>query len=431
MSELDLSMHDWAYSIQKRSEEEISGKIVEFDEGKGNLVSQLHDVKVKELLKSLGLESNLPTKEELKNMKITPLDDPMVRKTYDPIFNEILDECSLADETFCRDEYKLYTIPSGEIAAIIVSNTWDGKYNIFIDREISIFNLMISKIVAYCFSDALLDMDKKRFLNNSIFENIDFCDRRALNRAKSDPVLKQICENLFSRATYVGYAGASRPWVPQSSKVVLFSTNLIDGMSKFVLAHEVAHGLCGHLTSDSLSKVTSGPFRDEDTFIMSHNDEYQADYHALLLTIESMVRKGYSPERAISGAYIFLKSIDILCNCYAIVNAPIEGTLSTHPRAVDRAEKIKKASLKLYKNTKNQKKIARCLKGIDSIFFWLNKHATMDVKNDKEAGILPREKNLVSKTSLNKPSILGILPDKRNTDITSKLERSILEHSSH
>lgn len=431
MSDTDPSAHDWAFSIQKRQEEEISGKIISSDDRPFNLISELHNRKVQDLLSSLGFDGELPSDDEIKKMKITPLDDPRVRKIYEPIFAEALDECCYVDENFSREDYKFYTMPSGEISAIIVSNTWDGKYNIFFDREVSIFNNMISKIVAFCYKKPLTEMKDKHYINNKVIEKLDFYDRSAIAVAKNDKTVKEVCENLFSRAVYTGYAGASRPWIPNIPKTVFLSGVLAGDMGKFVISHEIAHGLCSHLSSENLKTVNSGPFIEKDTYVMSHNDEYQADYHGLLIAIKSSVRKGYSPVRAVCAAYIFLKSIDILCDCYDIADVPIEGVLSSHPRAADRARKLKDAALKLYNKTKHKAIIERCLSGIDSIFIYLKDHAIKHINDEKNSGRVPRVKKTVSSVSLDRPSILGVIANRNVGRITSELEISLTEMRSN
>jgi len=425
MSDNESSEHDWAFSIQKRQEEEISGKIVSSEENPFNLISALHNKKVSDLLASFGIEGDLPSDDEIKKMKITPLDDPMVRKIYEPIFEEVLEECSRADKNFSKEDYKFYTMPSGEISAIIVSNTWDGKYNIFFDRELSIFNSMISKIISFCYKKPLAEMKDKHYKNDRVFEKLDFCDASARSVARDDKTIKIVSENLFSRAVYIGYAGASRPWVPNFPKSVFLFGNISADMGRFVIAHEIAHGLCSHLSMENLRTVSSGPLLDKDTYVMSHNDEYQADYHALLITIKSSVRKGHSPVRAICAAYIFLSSIDILCNCYEIADVPIEGALSSHPKAADRARKLKDAALKLYDKTKHKAHIERCLTGIDSILFQLKQHAIKHVTDEKSSGKIPRVKKTVSSVSLDRPSILGIVAERNIETITHKLENSL------
>lgn len=362
-----------------------------------------------------------------KKKKLTPLDDPAIRIQMESVFEEIIKECTAIDPSFTKDICQIHTLPSGEISAIIVSNTWDSSYCILVSREIFIFTLMISKLVSFCYNSSFNEKRKKlqNIKLSAFFGLIDFCDNQAKNQAKSNIQFKQIVEELFENAIYSGYVTLTKPWFIPNQCVTLYASNLKKSMDDFIIAHEAAHGLCGHLKKENLTTVSSGLLQDKDVFITSHAHEYEADHVGLLLLIKSYERKKYSPVQAICGAYIFLKAIEVLHNCYDIHKHSIGGILSTHPHPSNRAQRVKKLSLKLYNKSKYKQQIERCCTGVDSIFYWINKHAMQNIKIQKQAGRLPKEKKLVSTITMDKPQILGITPDRVVNKLILSLEQTI------
>jgi hypothetical protein len=162
-------------------------------------------------------------------------------------------------------------------------------------------------------------------------------------------------------------------------------SNLFGCATKFVLAHEVAHIMAGHLTS------TPARTRDE-----RWAREYDADYIGMMAVISSGARGGVDLQTSLAGCILTLLATDTVD---VVVHLLQHGTTEvahspTHPLAIDRAARLVKrsaAELDQHAGRQLRDEVFARLEEMGSMVAALVAHCIGVFARQYEAGVRPAE----------------------------------------
>lgn len=384
----------WEYRIQQQYCEERSKIIAENALVKKISEPNFHMNFLHYQADLLGIKSSREdfNKRASELQKESPLDEPEVRKIYEDIYREIKEIAEYLNINL--GSYKISSLPSGSVSAFITGNTWEEKKYIFIDSDLSVFVLSISKILALCYSDEI----KK---NSGTFSSLS-----AMRKVIEDKEIIRQIKSLFFSCVIIGHARASRPWhIPE--KLLPYAGKFAIIMDRFVLSHEIAHGWCGHLTGENASelKITE---EDDKFYTMSHEQEYEADVSALYCVQSIGKLKGDPYIISSILSYALLLSLASLEAAHGVYSDVVSDLMSTHPPAKCRAEHLLKNAIDNSPNENVTKELKRSAFRMKKIFYWIELYAIECLRDAQSKGFKKIEKVNMSKKSLDRPEILGI-----------------------
>lgn len=384
----------WEYRIQQQYCEERSKIIAETELTKKSCEPSFHMNFLHYQAELLGITSS---REDLDKrlselQKENPLDEPNVRKIYEDIHLEIKETATYLGISL--GDYKISSLPSGSVSAFITGNTWEEKKYIFIDSDLMVFVLSISKILALCYSDEI-GKTSGTFSSLSAMKKV-IEDRQIIDQIKS----------LFFSCVIIGHARASRPWhIPE--KLLPYAGKFQIIMDRFILSHEIAHGWCGHLTARNASELKIVEENDR-FYTMSQEQEYEADVSALYCVQAIGKLKGDSYLISSVFCYALLLSLASLEAAHGVYDDVVSDLMSTHPPAKYRAEHLLKKAIDNSPNEHIAKELKRSAFRMKKIFYWIELYAIDCLRDAQSRGVKKIEKVSMTKKSLDRPEILGI-----------------------
>ncbi|MHC2842817.1 hypothetical protein [Bradyrhizobium diazoefficiens] len=140
------------------------------------------------------------------------------------------------------------------------------------------------------------------------------------------------------------------------------STQLLNSVMGFVLAHEFGHAI---ETLNPSERVTFGSLKDqgisdEDFAEIMHNmwEEGAADYRGIILSVKRAALVGLGPELAYLGATLFLDLMLLLEECMHLLrdgHAPIPAAMVTltHPPLLSRRDQVEDVISKINGNPRD------------------------------------------------------------------------------
>lgn len=392
--------HEWAYTVQHRYAEKIGVAIARGNTENITPIASKHNIRIQKQLKRLGVnsEDTFSSKSKHGLARLTPYDDPEFRKLLESSMEKIAEVIETKNELL--SSFVISTLPSGSISALIAANTWDNKKYIFVDVDISNFSLLLSKIVALCFPKINCESDIK----------FDFYSDKCIKISRNESIFKDSIVDLFKSASVLGCASGAKPWV-MPDKGVYLAGILAESMNIFIIAHEVAHGILGHLEAPDQT-LSSEILDDGVAMIMSHADELDADREGLSYSMAALAKTELSPIYAVYAAYIFFQGLNLLEACTALFDQKVSDLLSTHPHPKNRAENILKQGNEMLTSEEEKTLLKEGAERIEQVFFWGSKHVMAELNKFKSEGGMPRQKEFIKVVDLDKPAILGIVPPK-------------------
>lgn len=384
----------WEYRIQQQFCEERSKIIAETAAITKNAQPNFHMDFLHYQAELLGIKSSQEdfNKRASELQKENPLDEPDVRDIYENIYLEVKEMSEYLKINL--GDYKISSLPSGSVSAFITGNTWEDKKYIFIDSDLLVFVLSISKILALCYSDEI-----KR--NSGTFSSLS-----AMRKVVEDKEIIRQIKSLFFSCVIIGHARASRPWhIPK--ELLPYAGKFATIMDRFVLSHEIAHGWCGHLTGENASelKITE---KNDEFYTISHEQEYEADISALYCVQSIGKLKGDSYISSSIFSYALLLSLASLEAAHGVYSDVVSDLMSTHPPAKCRAELLLKNAIDNSPNENVTRNLKRSAFRMKKIFHWIELYAVECLRDAQSKGIKKIEKVSISKKSLDRPEILGI-----------------------
>lgn len=314
---------DWASSVQFRLAEKLSGEIAQ-GAGSDDSLTGPHRDRVKSLLVGAGMSDEVA--EEVLNArasdKVGELDDPRTRDAVEKTLERVFQVMQLMELPDLSSKVLISSLSSGAVNALVAKGTWDPVVHIFVDADLLVFVSSVAKIACQC----LVGADGKSLIS----------------KAETDGVLasrdvQETAVDLFRASTLLGYARASKPFV--ISPHLLNSWHMLNQtMGAFVLGHELAHVLLGHIDDEKAAATVSLPeVENADVLIFSQEAELHADRDGALLAASSAhAYQGHSL-LDIASPYIFMRALHLLETCKSVFGREDGGLDSTHPPARLRA----------------------------------------------------------------------------------------------
>jgi hypothetical protein len=314
---------DWASSVQLRLAEKLSGQIAQ-KAGSDNILTGPHRNKVKSALVGAGMPDEVA--EEVLNAlasdKVGELDDPRTRDAVEKTLHHVFQTMHLMELPDLSSKVLVSSLSSGAVNALVAKGTWDPVVHIFVDADLLVFVSSVAKIASQC----LVGADGKSLVSKA-----------ETNRALASRDVQATAADLFRASALLGYVRASKPFV--ISPHLLNSWHMLNQtMVAFVLGHELAHVLLGHIDDEKAVATVSVPeVENADVLIFSQAAELHADRDGALLAASSArAHQGHSL-LDIASPYIFMRALHLLETCKSVFGREDGGLDSTHPPARLRA----------------------------------------------------------------------------------------------
>lgn len=388
IDDVDLrSARDWAHSVQIRLAEKLSGEMAK-DAGSDTFLTGPHRHKVESLLIASGMSKKdaLEVLNSPASLKISELDDPRTRDTIDRILGVLFELMQLLEMRDLSDKVLVSSLASGSINALVAKGTWDPIVHIFVDADLLVFVSSIAKIVSQCLADG---------------ETASLTSKAETNRTLASAEVRAAIFDLFRATTILGSARASKPFLIPAN--LLGSWHMLNQtMGAFVLGHELAHVLLGHIDDEEAAATGSIPeVQNADVLLFSHEAEFHADRDGAILAATSAYAHNGSL-LDIASPYIFMRALDLLEACETVVGRERGDLASTHPSAHQRSAFIRQV---LVDKLPCGCELVMVLERIDEFMDGMAKLVLADMNTLTAAGITPvtREKLRV----YDKPAILG------------------------
>ncbi|MCT7663539.1 M48 family metalloprotease [Shinella kummerowiae] len=403
---------DWSHSIQSRLAETLSADIARTSAPEDTL-DGAHRATVSLTALAAGV-TPLEVEQSLvatASPKSGEFDEPRVRDIIEMLASEIFATMAVSGMPDIKGKLIFESLPSGSVSALCCANSWDDYFHIFIDADLLVFCASISKIVANCFV---------------------YGSRRSSNYPPTAQLLKAVkaediqlrIKDLFSASVFAGSVRASKPWMPHP-KALRLHIILLKGQERFVVAHEIAHVVCGHHSEpDQALAIATPGIDDANSILFSRQAEFEADAVGALLSVRS---EEATEHRLLLQAapYIFMKAVEILELCHAMAGDKARDLHSTHPPAAERSKRIR-ASLVELEGADDL--LERLMQKIDQLFFWISRTAVTEINRRARLGSTPRKKVLLRAfEGSERPAILGILDSpKQVSEVAKRFARDII-----
>lgn len=390
---------DWAHSIQLRQAEKLVG-VVARNRGNAGM-----DPAYREQLTRIAMEAGLGEAqaalmfERPVMVKISDLDEPDVRAVSDNLLDQLVTTMGSASMGTGGRKLLVSSLASGQVNALCATNSWDDiYYHIFIDSDLTVFCNSIAKIFAECLTH-----------RNVIDGQVNLQSKAIIRNVRSEMIQRRAAD-LFSSAVLQGTTRASEPWPPSSHALPLV-LSLVNALTMFPIAHELAHLHLGHLSSIETQELAVEGFDDLAAQVYSKDDEFAADALGAVICTQTAIRLELSDIFTVVGPYIFLKSIETLDVCYEVFDQKGETMSFTHPSATERARQMRQVILQHMEYHNSAALVPIALRRVDQISHWLLFAAITRLQALKAKGVRPRERIRLRVSELGeRPKILGLLP---------------------
>jgi hypothetical protein len=140
---------------------------------------------------------------------------------------------------------------------------------------------------------------------------------------------------IFSYLT-VGHMTILRPR-ELSGAVRTYAAQLFSGLQLFVVGHEFAHIMAGHLTN---APRRTPPTNEANVISWGHRQEFEADFVGAQLATRAMLTDGVRPVMAYAGTCLYFRLMDVLRRAVSVLSSGAPGSpgpaTPTHPSSADR-----------------------------------------------------------------------------------------------
>lgn len=382
---------DWSHSVQARFAEKISGELARVAKSESVLTGSHRDQ-----FASTALEAGF-SEEQVETMlthhasaKVGEFDDPHSRDSIERLLAELFSTIKILKLPDVSQSVVVSSLPSGAVNALCCKNSWDPFIHIFVDADLQVFCSSISKIVLMCLYSVGV---------GSLLED------KEIDRQVRSPEVQLRIQDLFYSSIFHGSVRASQPFLPPAA--LLFNhLRLCSSLETFVIAHELAHVLCGHLEDENAaSTVVVNDPKDADVLLFSQDAEFEADGTAALLAGATAKSRSGTQLIDFAGPYIFMRAVYILESCKEITGKQDGGLDSTHPPAKIRAGVLREVILRKLPVGPEMPEI---LQKIDRVFSALEETAVACISRSKNNGHSPRARIMLRIYEQGeRPAILG------------------------
>lgn len=379
---------DWASSVQIRLAEKLSGEIAQ-EAGSDDVLTGPHRHRVKSLLVGGGMSDEVA--EEVLNArpsdKVSELDDPRTRDAVERTLHLVFEVMQRMEMPDLSSKVLVSSLATGAVNALVAKGTWDPIVHIFVDADLLVFVSSVAKLAAQC----LVGADGK-----------SLASKAETDQALASSDVQAATVDLFRASTLWGSVRASKPFVAPSH--LLNSWHMLNQtMGVFVLGHELAHVLLGHIDDEkAAATVSMSEVENADVLLFSQEAELHADRDgALLAATSAHAHHGHSL-LDIASPYLFMRALHLLETCKSVFGRESGGLDSTHPSARLRAAFMREVLVgKLPCGTN----LVTVLDRIDELVGGMANLVVADMNFLKAAGVTPVPRVMLR--VFEKPPILG------------------------
>jgi hypothetical protein len=225
----------------------------------------------------------------------------------------------------------LGTLPTGQINAMTLRVPGSDDYLIVFEWQLFLFALLLSKAVARALP--LRQTEDEGFSFSAQKDDI-------AQRIDSDKsVVYRFADVLLAYAA-TGEPSRARPYLPEVHYGRLADV-LRRSMELFVMGHEYAHIILGHLSSAQSTETT---LSEAEMLEYSWVQEYQADMMGSSLMIRAMLRGGMDASMSYWGCDFFFSAIDVMDKAVSVLKGEEETAvkLGSHPPTKERREMLRR-----------------------------------------------------------------------------------------
>nr|WP_013496758.1 hypothetical protein [Paracoccus aminophilus]ADF47147.1 hypothetical protein [Paracoccus aminophilus JCM 7686] len=318
--------------------------------------------------------------------KISELDDPRTRDAIERTLNIIFKVMRQMEMPDLSSKVLVSSLASGAVNALVAKGTWDPIVHIFVDADLLVFVASVAKIACQC----LVGADGKSIASKAETE-----------RALASTDVQAATMDLFRASTVLGSVRASKPFVIPPH--LLSSWHMLNQtMGAFVLGHELAHVLLGHIDDEATVTGSMPEVENADILLFSQEAELHADRDgALLAATSAHAHLGHSL-LDIASPYIFMRALRLLEDCEVVFGRKRGELDSSHPPAHLRAAFIRQV---LVHKLPCGADLTAVLDRIDEFMGCLASLVLAEMHILKAAGITPVHRVMLH--VFEKPAILG------------------------
>jgi hypothetical protein len=298
-------------------------------------------------------------KSFMKNFELV-LNRPLLTKYEDPFYQDMLQRYSndieegtkywqnipegklkrcLENFPAQKSEVIFGIMPLGTVNAMSIVIPKSDDFLIVFESELFTYCLLMSKIVASC----MIINEKEEQFSFNMDEN------EIMKKIENDKQLLMRFQELVFGYLIDGTPGrAPRYLVVFPYEQVV--RRLLDSMEIFILGHEYAHILLGHVGHKTHSRAA---FLDDDTEVLlyKHEQEFEADFVGLFLSLGAMKIRGCDFSLGYWGVELFFCCDEIIEKGLCILRTGSDdwywrggredGPLGTHPPAKERRDVLR------------------------------------------------------------------------------------------
>lgn len=198
------------------------------------------------------------------------------------------------------------------------------------DAYLVVFHDELFRFITLLVEDFVLALPRRRLADTDGYA-FQFSARGVADRIiEHREIADRFIEHILLYVATGGLKGA-RPYYPELSRAG-FSTNLARAMTYFILGHEYAHVLLGHLdhpTPKPRAPLVSGV----EALGFSWRQEYDADSDGMFASINASTSRGIGISTSILGICLFFDLVDLTGRAIALLGCGDENaySLGSHP----------------------------------------------------------------------------------------------------
>ncbi|MBS1721920.1 MAG: hypothetical protein JSS66_02815 [Armatimonadetes bacterium] len=234
----------------------------------------------------------------------------------------------------CEPKPVFGTLPTGRVNGMAMGVPNTSQAIVLIEDGLFGFANLLAKAVSKAFP-----------LKQSDGEGVHFStDPTDLARqVETNPEIFERFIDVLLAYVIVGHPHAAKPYLPERNYSLL-SDGVRDAMELFIVGHEYAHFILGHLESNT---DDGGQFGDvgpeERELLLNWQAEFMADARGLEFMLDAMLHRGYDLALSYWGADYFFSCISIVERAVSIIRTGEVSTMvsSTHPPSEMRRESLR------------------------------------------------------------------------------------------
>lgn len=226
-------------------------------------------------------------------------------------------------------------LPTGQLNAVsmrVPGHT--GAYLVLFEDQMPLFALALSKAVTWAIPRAPDDADGMMSFGISV--------DGVTERIEADPeVAKRFADTVVAYAVTGSLAQGGRHTLPPG--YVNFAGVLMSSLEYFVLGHEYAHILLGHLDTTAERKGVL-PATEAEALAYSWQQELDADWFGMGLSINTCIEhEGMDIDLGFLGIGLFFDALDVMDRAVALLQTGDENArqLGSHPPSELRKQRLR------------------------------------------------------------------------------------------